>query len=90
MPYYLISYDLRKQPNYKPLYDCFAQWKAVRLLESVWLAELVGPAPSVRDVLKGYIDGDDGVAVIQLTPHFDWAGYAALPAGTNWLKAKSP
>lgn len=90
MPYYVISYDLRKQRNYQPLYNCFAQWKAVRLLESLWLAELVGPAQAVRDILKTHIDGDDGLVILELKPNFDWATVKAMQAGANWLKAKSP
>lgn len=87
---FLISYDLRKARNYQPLYDCFAQWKAVRLLESVWLAQLKGPAPAVRDVLRNHIDGDDGLAVIEMVPNFDWATIKTLPAGTAWLQAHRP
>lgn len=88
MSHYLITYDLRKVRNYKPLYDCFATWKAVRLLESVWLADLVGPAPAVRKVLLDLIDADDGLAVIELAPKLDWATFGALPAGSDWLKAR--
>jgi hypothetical protein len=36
MPLYLLSYDLRKQRNYQPLWDEFARFKAVRVLKSVW------------------------------------------------------
>jgi hypothetical protein len=33
---------------------------------------------------------DDGVAVIQLLPGFDWATFKTNPAGAAWLKRVSP
>jgi hypothetical protein len=61
MNWYLITYDLRKKRDYKSLYEALARFKAVSLLESVWLAELRGPAATVRDLLKAEMDGDDGM-----------------------------
>jgi hypothetical protein len=90
MALFLISYDLRRQRNYQPLYDCLNNWKAARLLESLWLAELVGPADTVRDILTGLIDDDDAVAVIELKAPFNWATMRTQPTGTAWLKSKSP
>jgi hypothetical protein len=90
MPMYLISYDLRKVRNYEPLWKVLRDWKSVRLLESLWLTELLGPAPTIRDLLQPYIDGDDGIAVLELMPNFDWATLRCQPAGTNWLKAHRP
>jgi hypothetical protein len=90
MALFIISYDLRRQRNYQPLYDCLNNWKAARLLESFWLAELVGPADTVRDILTGLIDDDDAVAVIELKAPFNWATMRTQPIGTAWLKSKSP
>ena len=45
---YLISYDLHKRRKYDELYRLMATWKAVRLTESQWLANLRGPATAVR------------------------------------------
>lgn len=56
MPMFMVSYDLRKQRNYQPLYDILIKWKAVRALESLWLAELKGNAAEIRDVLMGAAD----------------------------------
>lgn len=90
MPHYLISYDLRKARNYQPLYDQLAAWGAVSPLESVWLAELVGPASTIRDMLGQLIDADDGLLVIQLAPGFQW-GTKGVPAVANdWLRLRSP
>jgi len=35
MALYFLEYDLRKQRNYKPLYDTLATFGAVRILESL-------------------------------------------------------
>jgi hypothetical protein len=90
MALFVISYDLRKQRNYQPLYDCLNKWGAARLLESLWLAELAGPAAPVRDILTSLIDADDGVAVIELKAPFNWATMRTQQNGTAWLKSKSP
>lgn len=85
MGLYLISYDLRKQRNYEPLWDALAKAHASRLLQSVWLVELSAEIGSVRQALSALIDDDDGVAVIELKPGSGWAAKGALPAGTAWL-----
>lgn len=90
MPHFLITYDLRKVRNYQPLYDALNNWKAVRLLESVWLVDLKGPAQTVRDLLAQFIDRDDGIAVLELRPGFDWATLRVTNAANAWLKARSP
>jgi hypothetical protein len=89
MPLYLISYDLHKVRDYKPLYALLLQWKAVRVLESFWFATLTGPAEQIRDIIRARLDGDDHVLVIQLRPGLDWAAFAKL-AGVNWLKRNLP
>jgi hypothetical protein len=90
MPSYLITYDLRKQRNYKSLYECLAQWKAVSLLESVWLADLKGPTSEIRRILLDHVDSDDGLAIVELKSQFDWATRQVPAAASQWLKARSP
>ena len=90
MPMYVISYDLRKARNYEPLWKQLRDWGAERLLESFWLADLKGPAQTVRDLLIKHIDNDDGIAVIELKPNFDWGTLRCQAGGTQWLKARSP
>jgi hypothetical protein len=87
---YLISYDLRKARNYEPLWQVLREWKASRLLESLWLAELKGPASEIRRILTSYIDNDDGLGIIELKAPFDWATIRCQKLGTEWLKARSP
>lgn len=90
MPLYVISYDLRKVRNYEPLLKQLRDWHCQRLLESLWLGELKGPAATIRDLLKASIDADDGLAVLELKPDFDWAILKVQKAGSDWLSAKSP
>jgi hypothetical protein len=90
MPMYLISYDLRKIRNYEPLWKVLRDWNSVRLLESLWLTELTGPAEAIRNLLTAYIDNDDGIIVIELKADFQWATLRCQPAGLQWLKAHSP
>lgn len=90
MAMFLISYDLRKVRNYQPLWDVLGKWGANRLLESLWLADLQGPAATVRDILRTVIDDDDGLAVIELAPNFNWATFKCQNPGTLWLQSHSP
>ncbi len=84
---YLITYDLHNRRDYRALYALMAQWRAVRLTESLWLANLQGPAAAVRNVVLSRLDSDDTVAVVQLKPGSDWATMRAKPAANNWLSS---
>lgn len=90
MAWFVVSYDLRKQRNYQPLYDKFAEWGAVRALESFWLVDVTGRAEHVRDALRALIDSDDGLLVVELKPNFDWALLRTLNGASDWLKSRSP
>ena len=89
---YLITYDL-KQPgrDYPPLHRLLGvQWKASRVAESVWIAELKGPASAVLDVLRSVTDPTTRIFVLEIKPRSDWASFRANPAGLNILKRTSP
>jgi len=83
----IISYDLKRVKNYPRLYECLGTWGAQRLLESLWVADLVGPCPTIRDVLKAHVDADDALVIIEITPEADWATRNALPLGGKKLAA---
>lgn len=87
MAQFLVTYDLHKQRNYTQLYQLMASWNATRLTESLWLANLKGPAPTIRDFVAGTLDRDDSVAVIELKPGSDWATQNIGPAANAWLGA---
>lgn len=90
MALYLMSYDLRKVRNYAALHKQLNAWSAQRVLESVWLAQLTGPAEKVHEILRTHIDGDDGLFVIELSSHAEWATIRVKPEGLRWLRAHIP
>jgi hypothetical protein len=88
MAQFLISYDTHGKPrNYQKLYQLMATWKAVRLTDSLWLANLVGPANVIRDHVVWALDNNDTVAVVQLQQGADWATARVGAAATTWLSA---
>ena len=88
MGLYVIGYDYHKERDYRRLYEILAQWKAVPLLESLWLANLNGSAPAVRNALQKVGDSDDTFAVIELKAGSDWAATKGTKKGcAEWLRA---
>jgi len=87
MAQYLITYDLHKRRVYTGLYQLMAGWNAVRLTESLWLANLKGPAEVIRDIVLAQLDSDDTVAVIEIKPGADWATMRVTTAANAWLSA---
>jgi hypothetical protein len=86
MAQYLITYDLHKpHRDYSPLYRLMAGWNAIRLTESLWMANLKGPAKVVRDIVLAQLDSDDTVAVVQLQHGTDWATTRVTTAANAWL-----
>jgi hypothetical protein len=86
MAQYLITYDNKPPRNYAALYQLMSSWKAVRLADSVWLANLNGPAPAIRDIVLGRLQPNDLVAVVELKHGADWAVSNAVPiTARTWL-----
>lgn len=70
MALFFVTYDLMKYKDYPKLWARLSQYKAQRVLLSVWAFASTSTAKSIRDDLKDYIDGDDRLLVIQSA---DWA-----------------
>jgi hypothetical protein len=71
MALYMLSYDLRNQRDYQTLYDKLSEFKAKRVLESVWCFRRVNTSSAdLRDFFKNYIDSDDGLLVAEVN---NWA-----------------
>jgi len=71
MSLYFLSYDLRKERDYKKLYDELEDFNAVRILESQWCFRRTNTsAKGLRDHFKQFIDNDDGIILSEVT---DWA-----------------
>jgi hypothetical protein len=90
MACYAVTYDLRKQRNYQPLWNLLKSWGAVRLLESFWLLHSGASVAQIRDALAAVVDGDDGIAVIEVKAPSLWATWNAIPLGVAWLKRFIP
>ncbi|GAA3907651.1 hypothetical protein GCM10022276_27600 [Sphingomonas limnosediminicola] len=86
MPLFLISYDEHPQRDYTECYKLMAEWKAAKVLESLWLAELAGPAEAIRNIVSATFAGSASVAVIQLFPNGDWATAKGYNTGNKWLQ----
>jgi hypothetical protein len=87
MAQFLITYDNHPPRDYSALYRLMAGWNAVRLAESVWLANLNGPASTVRDIVATTLDNFDTVSVLQLQHGTDWASQNVSAAANAWLSA---
>ncbi|WP_140420526.1 hypothetical protein [Novosphingobium sp. B 225] len=86
MAQYLITYDNKPPRNYAALYHLMSSWNAVRLSESVWLANLAGPAGTVRDIVLSKMQRDDLVTVVELKKGSDWAvTQGATATAKAWL-----
>lgn len=87
MAEFLISYDYHEERNYERLYELLAKWRAVRLLESLWVANLTGDAEGVISSLRRVADNDDAFAVIELVKGSDWAVTEGVyELGYEWLQ----
>ena len=73
MARYLISYDLHSRRDYGSLWDALNRLGATRVLASVWVGTLVGPASVISEILSGAIDAEDSLAVVRLSAGGDWA-----------------
>lgn len=86
MALYAVSYDLHNQRNYQPLWDALIQAGARRVLESFWLVEVPQGAGELREALRGYIDEDDSVVVIELQRGSNWSACRGQSTGVQWLE----
>jgi hypothetical protein len=88
MPLFLISYDEHPSRDYTECYKLMANWNAKRLLQSVWLAELTGPAEAIRNIVSSAFAGSASVAIIELFANADWAtSKGVYNEGGKWLQA---
>lgn len=89
MPVYLITYDTHGEPrNYDDLYEAFENANLGRVTESVWLGELASNLTEVREWVRGLLDDDDTILVIQMKPKHGWAGRKLGTGVAEWISAK--
>lgn len=75
MELYFLSYDLRNERDYQPLYDELEKHHAKAVLESVWCFKKDNTTTAeLRDHFGKFIDSDDGLLV---TSSASWASLRA-------------
>ncbi len=79
MALYVLSYDLREDRNYQPLYDKLREFNAVRVLESCWCFNRIKTnTKGLREYFLQFVDNNDGLWVSQIA-EIDgvpqWAGW---------------
>ncbi|HHE3599706.1 hypothetical protein ACFGYR_04000 [Pasteurella multocida] len=74
MANFIVSYDLRNHRDYTKLIQAIRETYRLhsKVLESVWYIKSTQSAVQIRDYLRQYIDGDDGIAVFDITNN-SWA-----------------
>jgi hypothetical protein len=81
MALYFLDYDLRNERDYQRLYDELAQFKAVRILESLWCFRRVNTTPAgLRDHFQQFVDSNDGLCVSEVV---NWATLNTLGTPNN-------
>jgi hypothetical protein len=76
MGQYLITYDLRKERDYQPLFDALAALRAVKILDSLWCVSSLAASPAgLRDHFRQFIHADDGLFVASMD---EWASWSVL------------
>ncbi|WP_146161903.1 hypothetical protein [Pseudogemmobacter blasticus] len=86
MASFIITYDTHKGRNYDAFYEGMREHDGVSLAESVWGITLNNTAAQVRDWVKGLLDGDDTIVVVQLKPKLSWGTQKASKEAVAWLK----
>lgn len=78
MKNFLVAYDLNKVKNYRRLIEELKRLNAKHEQGSVWTLRADRTVESLRDALKGFVDGDDQVIVVEVAaradvnPNPDW------------------
>lgn len=87
MAFYAVSYDLHKGRDYakirRGIEALSGNW--CKPLESVYVVESLKSALQVRDFLKGYIDNDDSLFVVETKIPLNWAARNIPDECVKWL-----
>lgn len=85
MAQYLITYDNRPPRDYRALYNLMLNSRAVRLADSVWLAEVDASAETVATAVQRTLEPNDRIAVIELKVGADWRAMNISTEAARWL-----
>ncbi|MFA6554120.1 MAG: hypothetical protein WCS89_01280 [Candidatus Paceibacterota bacterium] len=85
---YLISYDLGQPETRQDYVNLIAKIKSyswwAKPLYSVWFVKSKKTAGEIRDELKGFLDANDKLLVIQIVKH--WGTYGVSKEVNEWMK----
>lgn len=74
MKTYIISYDLRKDRDYKSLIEAiksYSNW--AKALEALWVVVTNKSAEEIRNHLQSKMDSDDGIFVVKSWREAAWS-----------------
>lgn len=87
---YIVSYDLRlpeTRLDYQRLIQhiksSYSFW--AKPLKSVWLIRTEKGIAEVRDELRGFLDSNDQLVILDVTGA-DWATYGITAEVTTWMR----
>ena len=84
MACYIISYDLRGNRNYQPLYDAIESYSTwAKITESTWSVVTTKSAVDVRNHLISVMDGDDRLFIVKSGVEAAWKNVICK---NEWLK----
>jgi hypothetical protein len=84
MTCYIISYDLRGERDYEPLYEAIRSYKTwAHITESTWAIVTTKTAVQVRDHLSSVMDQDDRLFVVKSGVEAAWI---KVICKSEWLK----
>jgi len=87
MALFLITYDAHYDRDYADLYEAFDGLDIGRIMDSVWLGEINNTAKEVREWVRGLLDDDDSILVIEMKPKHMYAGRKLGEGVGDWLKS---
>lgn len=88
MSLYLLTYDLKGDGGYEPLFAELKRWKAHRALASAWLVPSAKTAKAICEHFGALIDEDDRMWVSRIPAGNYW--YRHARSGTNDYLTKNP
>lgn len=88
MAIYLIACELRNGRNYDALWRQMTRWKCVEVTRTMWLAELVGPASAIYELIAGHLDQQDRLAVFEINHGSEWIAGAMDSRAMAWIATK--
>jgi len=81
---YIISFTLRKDKDYTPLYKAIKSYGTwARVLEFTWAVVTEQPAKEIRDYLKKFLDESDKIFVVRSGAEAAWKD---VICSNDWLK----